>query len=209
MTVRTYVSTKRAASAQLTRERLIAAATELLKSPKDNERFSLEAVAKAAQVTRLTVYKQFGSRSALLQAAFDQFAVEGGLVNISRAMSDADPRQGLKSLIEIFCNFWVFCQGGLDRLHAYSLDDQELRDGLHNRNERRRRVLSVLVGRMIEAKTLPAADAADIVDVLFGLMDFQFFTQLQHGGRSPEEVKVLIQALVGVFLESRTIQSMK
>jgi AcrR family transcriptional regulator len=45
--------------------------------------FSLESVAAAAGVTRLTVYKQFGSRGGLLEAVFDRLARAGRLERIA------------------------------------------------------------------------------------------------------------------------------
>ncbi len=54
----------RAASSGQTREQIVAAAAALLRTPEGIRGFSLEAVGKAAKVTRLTVYNQFGSRRA-------------------------------------------------------------------------------------------------------------------------------------------------
>jgi AcrR family transcriptional regulator len=200
MAARTYAGAKRTASTQQTRERLISAATDLLKSPNQDETFSLEAVAKAAKVTRLTVYKQFGCRAALLEAAFDRYAAEGGLANIPRAISQPDPHDGLMALIDIFCDFWVRCARGADRLHAYALDDPELRDALQERNERRRHLLCALLGRMVETKNLPAKAFNDMVDTLFALTGFQFYNQLQHAGRSPKDVKKIIHNLADAAL---------
>jgi AcrR family transcriptional regulator len=47
--------------------------------------FALESVAKAAGVTRLTVYNQFGSRRGPLEAVFDHFAERGRLQCIGEA----------------------------------------------------------------------------------------------------------------------------
>ena len=59
MTTRPYVSPIRDAVAAKKRARVIAAAGRLLAESGDAGPFSLEAVAKAAGVTRLTVYNQF------------------------------------------------------------------------------------------------------------------------------------------------------
>jgi AcrR family transcriptional regulator len=53
--------------------------------------FSLDAIAKAADVTRLTVYNQFGSRRGLLEAVFDDIARRGRLHRLNDAMAESDP----------------------------------------------------------------------------------------------------------------------
>ncbi|MBV8841133.1 MAG: helix-turn-helix transcriptional regulator, partial [Alphaproteobacteria bacterium] len=78
MSPRRYNSPGRDAAAAQTRERIVAAAAGILATAEGMPDFSLEAVAKAAGVTRLTVYNQFGSRRAVLEAVFDQVALRGG-----------------------------------------------------------------------------------------------------------------------------------
>src|SRR6185437_4860821 len=92
---RPYRSPRRASAAQATRDRIIAAAVDRLSAADSSHGFSLETVARAAGVTRLTVYNQFGSRRALLEAAFDALAREGGLHRIAEAMRHPDPHAGL------------------------------------------------------------------------------------------------------------------
>ena len=78
---RPYVSPKRAAAAEKTKAQVIAAAQRLLEE--GEAQMSLEAVAKAAGVTRLTVYKQFGSRRGLLEAVFDDNARRFGITRMA------------------------------------------------------------------------------------------------------------------------------
>ena len=118
MTSRVYRSPQRAAAAAETRDRILAAAAALLGEAEGIPRFSLEAVAKAAGVTRLTVYNQFGSRSALLEAVFDHLALSAGMGRLPEVMTDADPQAGLRRLIGIFCDFWSHDRYMIARLHA-------------------------------------------------------------------------------------------
>src|SRR6185312_541992 len=92
--------------------------------------FSLETVARAAGVTRLTVYNQFGSRRALLEAAFDALAREGGLHRIAEAMRHPDPHAGLAHLIVVFCEFWSARGGASRRLLDAAAPDTELKESL-------------------------------------------------------------------------------
>lgn len=202
MRARTYQSPKRDAIAQNTRERLIAAAFRLLASRSKSDGFSLDAVAKAARVTRITVYNQFGSRRALLEAVFDDRAAQGGLNRIAEAMSDPDPHGGLMRLIGIFCKFWESNDVAIARIASAGNDDPELAESLRERNERRRRALSVLVGRMTQRKSTDPSAIADLIDVLFALSGFNFFTDLQHGKRTSEDVCKLIQVLADELLRA-------
>ena len=78
MSKRLYVSSVREAAAAEKRDRVVEAATRLLRVNVSVASFSLDSVAKAAGVTRLTVYNQFGSRRGLLEAVFDEIARQGG-----------------------------------------------------------------------------------------------------------------------------------
>src|SRR6266478_6164475 len=103
---RAYVSSVRTAAAAEKRDRVIEAAARTLREDASISSFSLDNVAKVAGVTRLTVYNQFGSRRALLEAVFDEIARQGGLARIPDAMAITDPRAALDRLVEIFCAFW-------------------------------------------------------------------------------------------------------
>src|SRR5438105_2411014 len=139
---RSYVSSVRASAAAEKRDRVIEAAAKSLREDGGIASFSLETVAKAAGVTRLTVYNQFGSRRALLEAVFDEIARQGGLAEIADAMAMPDPHAALDRLIEIFCAFWSR-DPAVGRLHDAMATDPEFAQAIVERNERRRRALRV------------------------------------------------------------------
>jgi AcrR family transcriptional regulator len=195
MNPRRYRSPAREASSGLTRQRIVAAAAMLLRSPEGIGGFSLEAVGKAAKVTRLTVYNQFGSRRALLEAVFDDRAERGGLHRVAEAMASADPSAGLLTLIDIFCEFWSFDREAMARLHGAGINDTELEESIRARNERRRRALSVLVNRMAEHKEVRADARRDLIDTLFALTSFHVFAELAIGGRSTKAAGALVQSM--------------
>src|ERR1700730_3272389 len=181
MSPRRYNSPGRDAAASQTRERIVAAAATILRSAKGVEDFSLEGVAKAAGVTRLTVYNQFGSRRAVLEAVFDAVAVRGGLHRLAEAMTGPDPHAALARIITIFCEFWSFDPGALGLLHAVGSSNPEFAESVGARNERRRRLLSSLVRRIAQDAPLWPKAQRDLVDVLFALTSFAFFAQLTAG----------------------------
>lgn len=187
---RRYSSAKREAKTAETRGRLLAAAAALLREPGGGT-LSLEAVAAAAGVTRLTVYNQFGSRRGLLEATFDALASAGGIADLAGAMALSDPREALAALVAVFCSFWG-SDDGLVGLFATAAGDPELAESLAERNERRRLALAVLVRRQGGRDEQPQRD---IVDLLFALTSFAVFHMLRSGGRNPVAICALLQPL--------------
>lgn len=190
MSPRRYSSPGRDAAAAQTRERIVDAAAAILGTAEGIDGFSLEAVAKAAGVTRLTVYNQFGSRRAVLEAVFDQVALRGGLQRLADAVARDDPHAAIDQVIAIFCDFWSFDPGAIALLHAAGSGNQEFAVSVTERNERRRRVFAGIVRRM----DLPQKAQRELVDTLFALTSFAFFAQVATG-RSAAAAARMIEGL--------------
>ena len=195
MSPRAYKSPLRDAAASATRGRIITAAAAILGAADGIGKFSLDAVAKKAGVTRLTVYNQFGSRRALMEAVFDERAARGGLFRIGEAMQDPDPRSALLRVIGIFCDFWNSDPGTMRLLHAAGASDAEFAESVRERNERRRNVLSAVVRRLAAGRAPPPRALGNLVDVLFALTSFAFFSQLKTGKRTAEAVSRIIEEM--------------
>jgi AcrR family transcriptional regulator len=191
MTTRRYVSSVRAAAAAKTRSQVMESAADLLREQSNIAAFSLDLVAKAAGVTRLTVYNQFGSRRGLLEALFDELAESGGLGRIPDAMSIADPHEALDRLITIFCEFWG-ADPAVGRLNEATALDPEFGDAIEQRNERRRKAISALVGRMKLVRRTGGRKRKDAIDLIFGLTSYPMFKALVVN-RSPDAARVLIK----------------
>jgi AcrR family transcriptional regulator len=188
---RPYKSGARKEGADLTRARIVEAAAAVLGDLSGGGSFSLEAAAKVAGVTRLTVYNHFGSRRALLEAVFDDRAARGGLHRIPEAMSLDDPLAALRRIVGIFGEFWDSDSASLGWLQGEGATDPELAQSIHERTERRRRLLAVLVRRM----NVAGPRARDLTDVLFALTTYHFMAGLRTGGRAREEVCALVQQM--------------
>jgi AcrR family transcriptional regulator len=191
MPTRPYVSSVRTAAATEKRARVIEAAARSLRQNASIASFSLDAVAKAAGVTRLTVYHQFGSRRGLLEAVFDDIAQRGGLTEIADAMAMPDPHAALDRLVEIFCVFWSR-DPAVGRLHEAMATDPEFAQALLERNERRRKTFNALV-RRAAGKTASPRARQDAVDMIFALTSFAMFAMLGQD-RSVEEVCALVKS---------------
>jgi AcrR family transcriptional regulator len=195
MSPRRYRSGRRATAAEETRERIVAAAVRALSASGEHPAFSLESVATAAGVTRLTVYNQFGSRRALLESAFDKLAEQGGLFRIGDVMAGPDASAGLAQIIRVFCDFWSGHGSAARRLLDAAVHDRELKDSLSGRQERRRQIMSRLVGRMAQSGEVAPDAVRDVVDVLFVLTSVEVFLALKVGRRSTAAVCRLVQEL--------------
>ncbi|MDQ0473131.1 TetR/AcrR family transcriptional regulator [Labrys wisconsinensis] len=197
MPPRPYVSPHRDAAAAIRRAEVVAAASRVLRGSEGLAAFSLDAVAKAAGVTRLTVYNQFGSRRGLLEAVLDDLARQGGLGRIPEAMA-MPARAGLDRLVEIFCDFW----GGdpaMPSLQAAKAVDPDFAQALAERNERRRLLIGALVERLPPDERPDASRHRDAVDLIFALTGHAMFETL-HAGRTTEEVCTLLKSACAAAL---------
>src|SRR5262249_23103746 len=92
-------------------------------------------------------------------------------------------------------DFWSFDAAALGVLYAAAANDLELDASMRERNERRRHLLTVLARRIAKGRYLRTKKLGDLVDVLFALTSFPFFSQLTAEGRSAEAAGRLIQEL--------------
>src|SRR4051794_29814298 len=115
-----------------TRQRILNATREVLAT---QDRLTVDAVASAADVSRMTVYNQFGSKSGLLDALFDALAERGGMRDLAGAFHITDPGLAIHALVATFCGFWASDRLVLRRLRAMAVLDAELGEVVHKRDE--------------------------------------------------------------------------
>ena len=106
MSPRPYRLGQRQAATELTRSRILNAARELLMSSDGYSHFSIEAIARQADVARMTVYHQFGSKIGLLEELCDSLAANGGMDQVATAFRQAEPLDTLKEYLLVFSHFW-------------------------------------------------------------------------------------------------------
>ncbi len=106
MSPRPYRLGQRQVTTEQTRARIIAAARELLVASDGFSGFSIDAVARKADVARMTVYHQFGSKIGLLEALSDSLAAHGGMEHLADAFRRPEPLDALDEYITVFGRFW-------------------------------------------------------------------------------------------------------
>ena len=116
MCPRPYRSTRRQESTEATRARIVEAARRLLAVSTGTGGFSVDLVAREADVARATVYYQFGSKRALYDAVADDLAVRadiGGRLGAAFALAAAP--DVLDAVVAAFGDGVVAADGALDR----------------------------------------------------------------------------------------------
>jgi AcrR family transcriptional regulator len=187
---RNYRSAVRAAAADAKRARVVAVGRALLNAGRGGAAFSLDAVARRAGVTRLTVYNQFKSKRGLLEAIFDDTARRGRLHELQRVLEEPDLALALQCYVAIFCRFWAMHARLFPKLVAVARLDPEIAESLGKRVERRRHLLQTLIGR-----SSITDDRQRLVDVLFAVTGFEMFDLLSAHSRKPAAVQLIMQQL--------------
>jgi AcrR family transcriptional regulator len=197
---RSYTAVERQRSVEAGRERILAAARELLED-EDAEGFSIDAVARRAGVARMTIYNQFESKAGLLEALFDSLAMRGPFARMGEIFQESDPLVALDAYVALFGRFWTVSRRAHGRLRAAALHDDELAAAIEARNERRRTGLTELV-RRVGDRAKPVVPRSEVVNVLYVLLSFDTFNAIAREERTPDDVvptmKRLIRGVLGI-----------
>jgi len=196
MSPRPYRLGQRQVATDETRARVLAAARDQLARETS---FSIDAVARRADVARMTVYYQFGSKRGLLEALFDLLAARRGLHQLPDAFRQSDPNFALDRLIEIFARFWSSDRVVMRRLRAMAALDPELDQVLRERAEGLRNGLRVIVSRLPKGR----APVADTVDLLYALTSFENFDLLAGSDRTPDAVAPLVKRAAAAIVATK------
>jgi AcrR family transcriptional regulator len=202
MSPRPYRLGQRQAATEQTRTRIIQAARELLMAPDGFSNFSIETVARQADVARMTVYHQFGSKLGLLEALCDSLAASGGMEQLADAFRQAEPLDALNQYILTFGRFWDEDRLVMRRLRALAALDPDFEQVIRTRDGWRRKGVGVITQRIVE-KQMPASSKTrdEIVDVLFTLTSFETFDSLAGSTHSLQEVVPVVQKLARAAIE--------
>ncbi|WP_420125553.1 TetR/AcrR family transcriptional regulator [Longimicrobium sp.] len=196
MSPRPYNSSQRREAAEATRERIVAAAHALLADPVGVSAFTVEAVARRAGVARMTVYNQFGSKAAVLEALFDWLAAHGGIHGprgLPQAVREPDPLDGLRMMFEAMARYYSVDRTVKRRVHALAALQPDVGDALALREARRRPAIRALLERIAAARApWPPGPREELEQLLFTLTSFDAFDVLAGPSRTFPEVAPLL-----------------
>jgi AcrR family transcriptional regulator len=217
MSPRDYQLGRRQAAVDSTRRKVVDAARDLLADQAGYPAFTLDAVARRADVARATVYYQFGSKARLLEALYDGLAESDGLEELAAAFVEPDPDEALRMFVACFGRFWSSDRLVLRRIRALGALDPEIGALIGSRDERRRASVRVLVGRLAEGGSGGGVDGEGrgggggigrCVAAVHVLTGFEVFDTLAGVDREPgdvvPEVTDLVFKAVSVFFGLRS-----
>lgn len=176
MARRTYRLGRRQAAVDHTAQAILGAARELVAG---GSAVSMSAIARRAEVSRITVYNRFGSRAGVLQALAPSQTSPA-------AETPGEPREALRRRLAEACARWS-TDAALYR-HLPVVDDGEA--------DRR------LAGRVAAADALrPGCSIKEAEDVIGVLTSFAVFDRLHRDGRrSASAVADILERLAGGIL---------
>src|SRR5580704_524975 len=156
------------------RLQVLDAARRLLGGTVSYAGFTVDAVARQADVARATVYYQFGTKAGLLEAVCDHLAGMAGLAGpdgLAAAFTEPDPDLALSLLMTAFGRLWAADRDAMRRLRALARLDPEVGTVIAARDQRRHDALTAAAGRLAPQEP----DPAGLVRLLMALTSFETF----------------------------------
>ena len=175
---RRYDMSQRSRHAAATRAEILAAAHGLL-DDRELGGMTVDDVARAAGVSRATVYNQFGSRQRLLAAVFEDQGRRIGYERVLAALRLPEPRTALIAVVRESCRAWSSSPLAIRRTLALAVIDPMI-GGLVARYEGYRRAEFAGLAQALVRSAGPRTriDPADAAAMLGALTSFQAFDLL-------------------------------
>src|SRR5262249_50296141 len=195
MSPRPYRMEKRRVAATATRARILEATRQLLAEQGTSD-LSMDAIARRADVSRLTIYYQFESRTGLLEALYDYLAMRGNMQRMAEVFHEADASVALQKLVRTFVGFWSSDPAVIRRLRAMAAFDPEIAKGIQARDGRRLHAAREILrraGLKDTKKTVKARNSA--AEVLSMLTSFETYDALARAGQTEEQILATITDL--------------
>lgn len=192
MSSRGQGKTKRADATARRRADLVEAARRLLVR-QGFHRLGLEEVARAAGVTRKTVYNHFGSKLGLLNAVFDSVAERGKVWRLAECAELPDLQEAVVRLVEAHCRLWASDRALLRRLVGLAAVDPETASVTLEREKRREATWARLVERLEAAGMLrPGVTHDEALRALMALTSFATYDALTPQNSDPTAATALL-----------------
>jgi AcrR family transcriptional regulator len=206
MSPRPYSMEKREVAASETRQRILEAARQIL-ADESEQSLSMDAIARRADVSRLTIYYQFDSRSGLLESLYDYLASRGGMHRMPEVFREPDTAKALDKLVSVFVGFWSSDRIVIRRLRAIATLDLEISEGLQSRDARRHHIAREILKRIATAQKKKYSEelltkTADVIALLTG---FETYNALAAAGHCEKEIIAIITRLVHFAASERPI----
>jgi AcrR family transcriptional regulator len=163
---------------------------------------TLDNLAHQSGVTRQTIYNLFATKTGLLEALFDQIAIEGGMERMRSVIEDANPSSMLAGFVEIFSTFWASDRVLLRRVHGIAAIDPEFGAAVEARNRRRRFAATRVIEVLERQSGRESADKDQRISILHALTSFELFDALAESCGSMDEAVRLLPGIIEKTLSS-------
>ncbi len=189
---RPYELGKRLEQTDRKRVAILAAARKHLESAGMVE-LTMGALARDSGVTRQTIHNLFGTKTGVLEAIFDQLALDGGMERMRIVMQQTDPESMLARFVEVFTGFWAKDRLLIRRIHGIAAIDPEFGTAVEARNRRRQMAATRIVDR-ISGERDPGTGTAKIA-ALWALTSFEFFDAVTESCGSMKQAAGIVLEL--------------
>lgn len=184
MPTREYKQRLRAESAAETRQRILVAVADRMRTA-PTEPVSIDQVARLAKVSRSTIYVVFGSRAGLFEAFAEDLWKRTGLADLSQATKSADALEHLRGAMRAACRMFA---GDLDVYRVLftmaRLDPDAVGQVIERTETDRKHGMKHLAMRLAKDGYLrDDITVEQAVDLLWVLGSFDAF-YLAHAGRN-------------------------
>ena len=151
---------------------------------------TMDALARESGVTRQTVHNLFGTKSGVLEALFDQLALDAGLERMPTVMQQRDADSMLSGFVEVFTDFWAKDRLLIRRIHGFAAIDPEFGAAVEARNRRRHMAATRIVQRIASDRS-----TEDKIAALWALTSFEFFDAVAESCRDTKQAAGIVLAL--------------
>jgi AcrR family transcriptional regulator len=192
---RPYSLGKRLEQSDQKRAKILSALRQQLEA-KGFSSLTLDSLARESGVTRQTIYNLFATKTGLLEALFDQIALDAGMERMRNVMTAADAESMLKGFIEIFNTFWSRDRLLIRRIHGIAAIDPEFGAVVEARNQRRRFAATRVIEMLDRKSGRDAAGKEQRIATLHALTSFEVFDALAESCGSADEAARLLPGIV-------------
>ena len=155
---------------------------------------TMDALARKSGVTRQTVHNLFGTKIGVLEALFDQLAIDAGMERMRIVMQQSELEAMLAGFVEVFSDFWAKDRVLIRRIHGIAAIDPEFGSAVEARNRRRLMAATRIVDR-ITAGT-DAQRKTEKIAALWALTSFEFFDAVAEGCGNVKDAAGIVLDLV-------------
>jgi AcrR family transcriptional regulator len=204
MSPRKYRLGKRSDESAGTRLRILNAARDRF-AREGFHRVSIDEIAEAADVARMTVYNQFGSKSGLVEALIEETEQSAGLEAILTAIDLPDAAEALERTVREGCRYWDSAQELARRLVGLGALDGDVRAVLDRADQRRSELVGRLVYRLNEQDLLASGVSIPHATAILGLLcSFEAFDQMAtvQGHSARDTASLLSQMATSMLLNA-------